>query len=162
MTSEKRPRFVLLTTRSSEKLTRTIKGKKRITIGRFKTKKLRLGTIFRIRTKDVGMIIVVRRISPSSRALAVDYAVKVIRGDKSFVVGIKDNKFDAKDLARKTRQRLNIEKRARELAIRAGVLAKRGGQLGLGLALRVGRIIEKATRSRRKSKKKKPKKRKKK
>ena len=127
-------------------------------------RKMKLGVIFRIKTKDVGCIIVVRRISPSSSVLAVDYAIKVIRNKKSFVVGIKKDKFDAKGLARKTRDQLRFAKKAKEeaikIGIRAGQLAKRGGKLGLGLAIRVGKAIEKQTRPGKRKKKSKKKRRK--
>lgn len=129
-------------------------------------KKMKLGTIFTINTKDVGDIIVKRRISPSSRALAVEYVVKVLRNGKSFVVGIKSSKFEAIQLARKTKERLKLAKKAKEVAIRTGIraaeLAKRGTKLGLGFALRIGRAIEKETRPGKRKPKKKKKRRKKK
>lgn len=138
-------------------------------------RKVKLGRVFIIRTKEFGIFTIERRISPVTRKLDVEYIVRLTRNGKTEVVGIKMDKFDAIDLARNTKKRLQLAKKAREVAekagrlgLKAGRFGVRAGKRGLGIAVRLGRLIEKETRpkARRKQKvkrkKKKAKKRKKK
>lgn len=133
-------------------------------------RKVKLGRVFIIRTKEFGVFTIERRISPVSRKLDVEYVVRLSMNGKKQLIGIKNDKFDAIDLARNTKKRLVLAKKAREIAAKTGELGLRAGRAGfkagkrgLGVAIRLGHAFEKLTRpSPKKAKKKKVKRKKKK